>query len=95
MNFSPLFLVAAYPTWQPIVGSLLLVCGLLGLLAIVHPRWFAALSSQGSQWVDSSRMLAFLDRRFDVDRLLLRHTRLFGSLILGSVTLLALRWFAR
>lgn len=75
--------------FQWIVWPSLAVVTALGLLATLAPAHFAQLASRGSQWVDTSKVLAFLDKPIDVDRHVLRYSRVFGVLVV-----LAAAWLA-
>jgi hypothetical protein len=60
------------------LSVVLFFSGLCGLIAVVHPAWFRALANQGGQWIDTSRLVQWLDVRFDVDRYALRCPRAFA-----------------
>lgn len=76
--------------WQPLWSVVLIFSGLCGLIAIVHPAWFRTLADQGGQWIDTSRLVQWLDVRFDVDRYALRYPRAFGVVVILSAVILAL-----
>ncbi|MEX2560425.1 MAG: hypothetical protein WD403_10950 [Pirellulales bacterium] len=80
---------------KPVLWSLVAISGLLGLIAVISPRCFRILATQGSQWVDTNRLLACLDKRFDIDCYVLPHARLLGAVVLASLAILAIRWFGR
>jgi len=61
------------------------VFGGIGLLAILSPRLFALLAACGGKWVDTDKLLSILDQRVEIDHYVLRHSRLFGMLILAAV----------
>ena len=84
----PLFL-GSFAELSWLVWSLLAVFGLLGLLAVLSPKSFERVSTCGSQWVHTEKLLAVLDRQYDVDGFVLRHCRLFGLLVLAAVAFLA------
>jgi hypothetical protein len=69
--------------------SLLGAAGVLGLIALVSPRWFAAIARVGNHWVDTSKWLARFDTRVDVDARILPYSRHLGAVVIASVTLLA------
>ena len=81
-------------TWLvPLVWSLLAFFGTAGLLALVRPAWFSKLSTRSSAWVDSNRLLAVFDSRFDIDKYVLPHSRIFGVCVLAAVgVFVALFW---
>jgi hypothetical protein len=75
-----------------ITATFWLAIGLLtsvGLLAIVSPKRFAALSTRGNRWIDTEKLLQPLDARIDVDRYVLPFSRLLGVAVLASVAMLA------
>ena len=74
--------------WAPLVWSTLGVIGALGLLAVLSPTRFSALSNRGSQWVDTSKVLTALDKRIDVDQLVLPYSRILGAAVLMSVAVI-------
>lgn len=57
-----------------------------GLIAVVSPNRFALLVHSTGKWVDTNRWAAFLDRRIDIDRFIHPHCRIFGCLVLASLT---------
>jgi hypothetical protein len=63
--------------------------GAVGLLALLSPSRFSALSTRGSQWIDTSKFFAKLDQRVDVDHYFLPHSRLLGGAVLVATALLA------
>ena len=83
--YGPLFERAA----EPAMWAFLATVGLAGLIALVSPRWFTQLSARSNQWVDTSRALAWLDKRIDVDPFLAPYTRWLGGAALVSVSALA------
>jgi hypothetical protein len=68
---------------------------LIGLVAVVSPKRFAAISRSSSQWVDTSRWWAVFDRQVDVDTVALRHSRLLGLAVIASSLLLAWLYWTR
>lgn len=75
--------------YLPIVWSLLALIAIVGVIAVASPKWFARLDAVGSRWIDTSRWIAKLDRRIDVDARVLPHSRLLGGAVLTSVGLIA------
>ena len=71
------------------VPAFLVFSAALGVVAVISPRFFAKLATKSGRWVDSARYLAALDKKIDLDRLVLPHSRLFGALVLISVSILA------
>jgi hypothetical protein len=83
-------LFAASQLLKPLLWALLAVFGGLGILALVSPRHFTHVATEGSRWIDTDRILAWFDRSYDVDRLVLPFSRLLGALVVASVAVLAL-----
>ena len=76
-----------------IVFSLLAFVLFLGLLATFSPNRFAGIATRGSQWIDTDKLLEFLDKPIDVDRQVLRYSRVFGVLVtLAALWLAYLYW---
>jgi len=63
--------------------------GCAGLLAVLKPSLFAIVARQSSQWVDSDKIFAQLDRQVDVDKYVLPYSRALGVAVLIAVALLA------
>ena len=68
-------------------GSLLLV-GLIGMIAILSPQWFATLATRSGRWVDTKKALEVLDKRVDIDHYVLPFSRLLGVAVVASVAVL-------
>lgn len=79
----------AQVNWAPVVWVALGMIAALGLIAIVSPSRFAAIATRGNHWVDSGKYLEVLDRKVDVDQLVLPFSRWLGVAVLASVALLA------
>ena len=75
--------------------ALLGLSGVSGLLALLSPRHFQILAAWSARWVDGQHYLAVLDRRFDIDALVLRHCRVLGALVIFSVSVLGYVGMAR
>jgi hypothetical protein len=73
-----------------LVPILLGLIGVTGLVALVSPRLFESLATSSSRWVDSQKLLSVLDKRIDIDHLVLPHCRILGALVVVSVAVLAL-----
>ena len=80
---------------NPYVLVFLLLFGLFGLVAVVSPRRFRAVSTWSSRWFDSSKGLAIFDKRFNVDDFVFRHSRITGVLVIISVSVLGYLWMLR
>ncbi len=78
--------MAAVP-W--LVFALLSAAGALGLLAVVSPTRFAQVAQSGGHWIDTSRVAQMLDQPYMIDHHVLRYSRLFGVLVVGSSLWLA------
>lgn len=61
------------------------IFGLLGVVAVVSPKHFERLANVSSHWVDSSKLFAFLERRYDIDSYILPYSRVLGVLMLLSL----------
>lgn len=73
---------------RPLMWVLLASAGLLGLFALINPKGFRKLSSEGSRWIDTQKLVALLDKRVDVDQKILPHSRLLGGMVVASVMVL-------
>ena len=76
------------------VPVFLSLCGLLGLLALLSPQLFGRIATFGGRWIDSAKALAAFDKRVDVDQYVLRHSRILGSLVIASVSVLGYVYLA-
>ncbi len=82
-----LHLIQGQYGWMVWAG-LAIVAG-LGILAVVSPRYFAVLAQRGGTWVDTNRMLEKFERRIDIDHYAIRHSRVFGVVIIVAVLFVA------
>jgi hypothetical protein len=90
------FLIASIPAaYYPIIWALLALAATVGLIALASPTLFAKLSGVGNRWIDTSSMLAKLDRRIEVDSRILPYSRLLGAAVVASVSLLAFVLYRR
>jgi hypothetical protein len=80
---------AMLSAWQSCAATMLIFSGTCGLIAVISPDRFKALSSLGSRWVDTSHISQWLDLRIDVDGYVLRHPRMFGFIVSISAIYLA------
>ncbi len=78
------------PSWKPIAYGCLGFAGLLGLLAIVRPKWFITLATKSNVWIDTSKFGEFIDKSIDLDTMILRHSRAFGAILLTSAAVVAI-----
>lgn len=61
------------------------VLGSFGLLALVSPSLFAEVARRSGKWVDSQKVLAYLDKQVDIDSYVLPHSRMLGISVLLAV----------
>lgn len=91
-----MFLIASLPaTYSPIIWALLGLAATIGFIALASPALFAKLSGVGNRWIDTSSVLAKLDRRIEVDSRIMPYSRLLGAAVLASVSLLAFVLYGR
>jgi uncharacterized membrane protein len=67
--------------------SIVVFIGSFAVWAICWPQRFSSLAQSSSSWVDSSKALAVLDRRVEVDHFILRNSRTFGVVLLVGLAL--------
>ncbi|HTN77399.1 MAG TPA: hypothetical protein VL096_19205 [Pirellulaceae bacterium] len=91
---SPGVLVAALEL-QWIIWPLLFVVFSLGVLASFSPDHFAGLANRGSHWIDTDKLRQFLERPINVDRHVLRYSRVFGLLVMLAALWLAYLFWTR
>ena len=82
--------LVAQINWAPLVWVALGMVAALGLVALLSPSRFAVIATRGNQWIDSGKYLEVLDRKVDVDRLVLPFSRWLGAAVLAAVALLAI-----
>lgn len=78
--------------WGPCSWFLLAAAGLIGLVALVSPKTFRSLAELGGRWLDSEKLIAQLDKRIDVDRLVLPYSRWLGAAVVAAVAILCFRF---
>lgn len=81
--------------WPSIFLSLLGLCGVVGVLAVVSPRMFALVAATGGMWVTRPKKPSLFDLPIDIDQFVIRHSRQFGSVVTLVVFYLALCFFGR
>ncbi len=69
--------------------TLLAVFGVIGLTALLSPQTFGRIATCGGRWIDSRPILEALDKRYDIDRFVLPHSRLLGVALIIAVGVLA------
>ena len=84
----PLLALALPAVLQPVCWLLLAFAGAAGVVALASPRLFAILSTNGSRWVDTQKLLQVLDKRVDLDACVLPYSRVLGGLVIASVAVL-------
>jgi hypothetical protein len=77
--------------WGSISWVLLGCAGIVGFVALVSPKTFRSLADLGGRWLDSEKLLARLDKRIDIDRMVLPYSRWLGAAVLATVAILCLR----
>lgn len=81
-------ILAASQTVAPWTWILLGVLASVGLLAMASPQRFKQLAIRGSNWVDSNKYLAMLDKRVDIDQHVLPFSRVLGFAVFSSAIIL-------
>jgi hypothetical protein len=76
--------------WSPGMWALLSVVGGIGLLAIISPSSFSALTTRSNLWIDTNKLVAALDKRVDVDRYILPFSRALGLAVVLAVAVIAI-----
>jgi hypothetical protein len=61
-------------------------------VALVSPKSFRSLADYGGRWLDSEKLIAQLDKRVDVDRLVLPYSRWLGAAVVATVAFLCFRF---
>jgi hypothetical protein len=85
----PCLVLAVTVNLQWFIWPLLALVGSVGLVALLSPDRFSKLSEEGSKWVDTNKLVALLDKPIDVDRHVLRYSRVFGAAVLAATALIA------
>ena len=83
------FLLFAWSVnFQWIALPLLVAVAMLGLLALVSPLRFAQFSQSSSKWVDTAKFFEKFDKPINIDRHILRYSRIFGVAIMVACAVL-------
>jgi hypothetical protein len=90
-----LVVAALLPAIQTAAWGLLGIVAVLGALAVASPRHFAQLAHRGSSWVDTTKLVEKLDKRFDIDGPVLRYSRVLGMAVLAAVAILVYLFWLR
>ena len=76
--------------WPNIFFSLLGLCGIVGLVAVVSPKMFARVAETGGLRVIKPKSPLLFESTIDIDQLVIRHSRQFGTVVILVVVYLAL-----
>jgi hypothetical protein len=71
--------------WLPIAWTVLALLSVLGAMALLSPRLFAAFAMRGGHWVDAESYLNKLNTQIEIDSLVLPHSRWLGAATLAAV----------
>jgi hypothetical protein len=81
------------PAWAigfpTLAFGLLGIAGVLGLLAILSPAYFARIAQSGGHWIDTSGVAQLLDKPIKIDQAVLHYSRWFGIAVVVSSAWLA------
>ncbi|MGI9427724.1 MAG: GGDEF domain-containing protein [Bythopirellula sp.] len=81
--------------WPFIFLSLLGLCGLVGLLAVISPKMFALVAETGGLQISKPHNSSLFEPAINIDQYVMRHSRQFGTLVTLIVVYLALCYFGR
>ena len=76
--------------WPIIFLSLLGLCGVVGLLAVISPKMFALVAETGGLWIAKPKSVSLFETSIDIDQFVIRHSRQFGIVVIMVVVFLAL-----
>ncbi|HZZ28265.1 MAG TPA: hypothetical protein VFE46_09720 [Pirellulales bacterium] len=74
---------------QAVLWTTIGIIGMLGLIAVISPAFFAKVATRSARWVDTRKFTDALDKRIDIDRYVLPFSRLLGVAVLLAVAVLA------
>jgi hypothetical protein len=80
-------------TWAWMAWAVAGVLAVMGIVAVACPVCFRSLAGAADIWIDTSRWFSALDRYVDVDAAVVRHSRLFGGLVLAASAAIAVLFF--
>jgi len=66
-----------------------------GALALMSPARFSVMARHGGKWFDTSGVVQKFDKSIDIDRHVLRHSRIFGAIILAAVVFVTYVYLTR
>ncbi len=79
-----------YEVWLPWTAiAVIALLTAVGLLALLSQKWFTTVSKIAARWFDTNSWLRRGDRLIDVDEMVLKHSRLFGGVVLLWAGLIA------
>jgi hypothetical protein len=62
----------------PLLWMAVGLCGGVGLVALAGPGFLASLNAKSKQWVDTNKYFSWTEKQVDVDKFILRYSRVFG-----------------
>ena len=68
----------------PVLWTAIILCAGCGVLGLLSPKLLAMVNGLSTKWIDTNWLFSCMDKRFDVDRVLTKHARLFGLLSLAA-----------
>ena len=74
---------------DPMMLAALSVFACVGFLALCSPNSFSAISTSSNKWIDTDKLLAVLDKQFDIDQYVLPYSRALGFAVLAAVGVFA------
>ena len=77
----------------PLLWIAIIVCAVVGLLALTRPGLLATANSKSSRWIDSRKLFEFFDRQIHVDEFVLKHHKVFGVISLLTSAVLIVCYF--
>jgi len=86
MSFA-LLVVSLSLSW--LIVPLLALAAAAGFVALFSPRRFSVLAARGGRWVDTNRFVQMFDKPINVDRFVIRYSRVFGAVVILAVLVLA------
>ena len=67
--------------WLIIFPSLLILCGIVGLIAMVSPKMLALVAETGGIRVTKPKNSSLFEPTINIDKFVIRHSREFGSIV--------------
>ena len=75
--------------WESVIWILLGLAAGVALTAVLNPRLFSVLSTRSGVWIDIDVVTRKLDKRINIDRRVLPHSRLLGAMSIAAASVLA------